>query len=59
MSENVGVEWDIKFNHSQLATFGGNNPSDVEISINGLSVKKDKTTTKTQVRGPIFMRLTT
>jgi len=32
--ENFGVELDIKFNplKSQLATFGGNNSSDVEIS---------------------------
>jgi len=41
MCENFGAEWDIKFNplKSQLATFGGNNPSYVEISINGLSLQ--------------------
>jgi len=40
MCEKFYAEWNIKFNplKSQLATFGGNNPSNVEISINGLSV---------------------
>ena len=40
MCENFGAVWDIKFNplNSQVATFGGNNPSDVEFSINGLPV---------------------
>ena len=36
--ESFGIDWDIKFNplKSQLATFGGKNPSGAVISLNGL-----------------------
>ena len=36
--EDFGNQWDIKFNplKSQLMTFGGNNPSSMTLSMNGV-----------------------
>ena len=38
--EQFGVQWDIKFNphKSQLMSFGGNNPTNVTITMNNLPI---------------------
>jgi len=38
--EQFGTQWDIKFNpdKSQLMTFGGNNPTDMTITLNSLPI---------------------
>ena len=38
--EQFGTRWDIKFNphKSQLMTFGGNNPTDMTITMNSLLI---------------------